>query len=190
MNYPDKGQEREQAVHRQHLRMLYSLGDFRLASSAAAFLAECDPDKEYSQVELRRFRCFETTAIISYTRPFSHSKGSVGSLSLKMTDAVLTDAQKVLHDSLMEIRNKVIAHSDYEMMRMAAKALSMKLRGEFEVHLPHVVFDEGISLLGEKLFRFQNLIAVVNGSLLEKLILQAQADHTRFDVRRDYLHDL
>ncbi len=47
--------------------MIYSLGDLELALSAAAFLSEVDSDKTYNKVELRRFRCYETTVIVAYT---------------------------------------------------------------------------------------------------------------------------
>lgn len=82
---------------RDYLRLLYSLGDFQLALSAAAFLGDCDPDAKYSKIELRRFRCYETTVIVAYTRPFSQSKGGIPPLTLKMTGAILSRDQKELH---------------------------------------------------------------------------------------------
>jgi hypothetical protein len=94
---------------RQRIRLLYALGDFQLALSASAFLAECDPNEKYSKVDLRRFRCYETTIIMAYTRPFSQSKGSIPSLSLKLVGAQLDEAQRKLHQRLMDIRNKVLA---------------------------------------------------------------------------------
>jgi hypothetical protein len=76
-------------VERQRLRLLYSLGDFQLALSACEFLSECDADKKYSKIELRRFRCYETAMVTAYTRPFSQSKGMVPKLSLEMTGVQL-----------------------------------------------------------------------------------------------------
>lgn len=46
--------------------MLYSLGNFQLVLSAYDFLLECDPDKTYSKIELRRFRFFEITMVVEH----------------------------------------------------------------------------------------------------------------------------
>jgi hypothetical protein len=77
-------------AERRRIRLLYSLGDFQLALSACQFLSECDPQSKYNKIELRRFRCFETTLIITYSRPFSQSEGSVPPLTLKMAKAEFT----------------------------------------------------------------------------------------------------
>jgi hypothetical protein len=47
------------------------------------------------------------------------------------------------------MRNKVIAHSDREMMRITAQTFSMPLRDEKEIVFVQTVFDEGITLLGD-----------------------------------------
>jgi hypothetical protein len=57
-------------------RLAYSLWDFQQSLSALTFLMEeCDFDAKYTAVELRRFRCFESTVIISFARPFEGSRG-------------------------------------------------------------------------------------------------------------------
>jgi hypothetical protein len=115
-------------AERRRIRLLYSLGDFQLALSACQFLYECDPQSRYNKIELRRFRCFETTLIIAYSRPFSQSEGSVPPLTLKMAKAKFTEQEKALHRRLIRMRNKVIAHSDRELMRMTTQTFDMPLR--------------------------------------------------------------
>ena len=69
-NHSDSERALQQAARRRQ-RLLYSLNDLQQALSASAFLHELDEGEEYSKVDLRRFRCFETTLVIAYTRPFT-----------------------------------------------------------------------------------------------------------------------
>ncbi len=52
----------------RRLRLLYSIHDLELALSAIVFLGECDPDERYDRAAIRRFRCYETAAIVAYAR--------------------------------------------------------------------------------------------------------------------------
>jgi len=94
---------------------------------------ECEPDEKYTRVELRRFRCYETALVTAYMRAFSQSKGKVPPLSFKMADLKLIGDQMKLHRRLVDLRNKVVAHSDREMMRITAQTFSMPLRDEKEI---------------------------------------------------------
>lgn len=98
--------------------MLYSLNDLQQALSACEFLYECEESGLYNKIELRRFRCYETTLVVAYTRPFSQSRGETLPLTMKMIGLKLSKERRALHDSLVEMRNKIMAHSDSEMMRM------------------------------------------------------------------------
>jgi hypothetical protein len=175
------------ALERQRLRLLYSLGDFQLALSAAAFLAECDPDSTYSKVELRRFRCYETTIIMAYTRPFSESKGEVPRLSVKVAGAKLNDEQKALHQRLMNLRNKVIAHSDADMMRIVSQAHPMTFDDGIEFVGLEAVFDEGLIFIGHDLIALNELLHIVFNTVYTILLKGAQARPKDFDLRKDYL---
>lgn len=175
-------------LQQQRLRMLYSLGDFQLALSAAAFLAECEGDAKYSKVELRRFRCYETTMIMAYTRPFSESRGAIPQLSLKMTRAKLSDDQRKLHKRMILLRNKVIAHSDSEMMRMVSKAKRMHFGEDFTFVNLQAVFDEGLTFLGLDLINLSDLISTVHDATYGRLLSECQEQPTDFDLRRDYLN--
>ena len=88
------------------MRLLYSLKDIQIALSAAAFLAECEPDIAISKIELRRFKCYETTAIIAYTRPFSETSDGFPKLSMKMIGVRLDVEEQKLHDELIFSRFK------------------------------------------------------------------------------------
>jgi hypothetical protein len=147
---------------KQRARLLYSVRDFQIARCAAEFLAECKEERP-SLSELRRFRCYETTMIIAYARPFSVSHGKVPRLSLEMAGAELTDEQNRLHERVLRVRNIAIAHSDATMMR----ALS-------EAEFFSTVFDEGLEFIGPKLHELRNLIEIVYGSVFTKLFGDAQ----------------
>ncbi|KWV60183.1 hypothetical protein AS156_30040 [Bradyrhizobium macuxiense] len=177
---------------RRRIRLLYSLGDFQLALSACDFLYECDPQGQYSKIELRRFRCFETTLVIAYGRPFSQSEGGVPPLTLKMAKAQLTEPQQALHRRLIRMRNKIIAHSDREMMRMTAKTFDVPLDDDEEngpkFVLIHSVFDEGITLLGDLLIDTNELLRKLYHSIYKTLSDQAQIDPSLFNMRLDHDH--
>jgi hypothetical protein len=176
------------SLHAEHrrIRLLYSLGDFQLALSAVAFLTECDPNGKYSKVELRRYRCFETALIIAYARPFSRSEGGVPPLTLKMAKAHLTEEQKALHRRLIRMRNKVIAHSDRELMRMTTQAHNLPLRDGEQFFLVEMVFDEGITLLGGLLLDTDALIHKLYRAVFETLHEEAQKYPELFNLRLDY----
>lgn len=162
--------------------MLSALDDFQLALSAADFLTEADEDEKYSYIELRRFRCFEQTAIISYARPFSQSKGRIPRLSLKQCGAELTPEQQEVHDTLIALRNKLVAHSDFEMMNFAAKAHKTDLKSD----LPHYVLlaqhDEGLQFYKySEQQKLIDLIQTVTFSLYKKLYDEAQLNPKLFD---------
>jgi len=185
---PPADEPRAQAEHAQFIRMMYSLGDFNLANSAMIFLGDCDPDEKHSKIELRRFRCYETTAIMSYCRPFTNPSSGSRPLTLKMTGAKLSPDLLETHRTLLALRNKVVAHSDADMMRMVVKSHAMPLRepGEEFVFL-ETVFDEGLHLYGDLRFKTADLISTVHSSLYRKLLVEAQADPAKFNLRQDYL---
>lgn len=169
---------------------MYSLGDFQLALSACEFLYDCDPQSEYSKVDLRRFRCFETSLIIAYSRPFSQSDGSVPPLTLKMTKAEFTEHEKALHRRLIRMRNKIIAHSDRELMRMTTQTFDMPMRDDEENGPRFVfiqsVFDEGITLLGDLLIDTNELLHKLYQLTYKTLSDEAQKDPSLFNMRLDH----
>ncbi|WP_156029161.1 hypothetical protein [Sphingobium sp. DC-2] len=118
-----------------------------MAISAVTFLCELEPDQRISRVERRRYRCFEDTAIVSYCRPFTQSKG-LPTLSLKKLGVKPTTEQQVLHDRLWERRNKVVAHTDIDRMRLAMS--SFQPFDDHPVMLPMMDFDDGLAFFNER----------------------------------------
>lgn len=99
----------------QLTRLMLSSIDFRHALSAATFLLEeCDWDARYRNEELRRFKCYETTLVVTYSRPFSRSRGRSAPFRWALLGKAfeLLPEEKVLHDKMIELRNKLHAHSD------------------------------------------------------------------------------
>jgi hypothetical protein len=130
-------------TEKQLTRAIYSSWDFQQALSALTFLLEeCEYGEEYHKVSLRRFRCFESTLIISIARPFESSRNGT-TVSLKAIGIRLAEHEKTLVERVMYLRRKIIAHSDEEEMHFRIDTFEV-LEGEFVV--PHMQFDEGLFL--------------------------------------------
>jgi hypothetical protein len=171
---------------RRRRRLLYSMNDLQQALSACEFMYECDETQTYSKIELRRFRCYETTLVVAYTRPFSQSRGEVPSLTMKMVDLKLSNERQELHKRLMDMRNKIVAHSDNEMMRMTTQAFDVPMRdGEPPMYFIETAFDEGVTVVGSLLIDANELILEVFHAIYRALHREAQADPTSFDLRID-----
>jgi len=167
-------------------RLLYSLNDLQQALSACAFLYECDEDASYSKVELRRFRCFETTLVVAYTRPFTQSRGGTMPLTMKMVGLKLSDEKRALHARLVEMRNTIMAHSDEEMMRMTTQPFDVSAAdGEPPMYLIQTVFDEGITLMGKLLVETNELLHEVYQATVHTLFKELQAKPESFALRID-----
>jgi hypothetical protein len=173
-------------AERRRLRLLYSLSDLQQALSACEFLYEYDETQTYSKIEFRRFRCYETTLVIAYGRPFSQSRGEVPPLTMKMVKLKLSKERQELHDRLVEMRNKITAHSDSEMMRMTTTPFDIPMRdGEPPIYFIQTVFDEGITLRGNLLIETNELLHEVYQAVFLALHREAQIDPKLFDLRID-----
>lgn len=182
---PDQEKATLHAVARRR-RLLYSLNDLQQALSACAFLHECDEDASYSKVDLRRFRCFETTLVVAYTRPFTQSRGGTMPLSMKMVGLRLSDEKRALHARLVEMRNTIMAHSDEEMMRMTTQPFDVSAGdGEPPMYLIQTVFDEGITLMGKLLVETNELLHEVYQATVHTLFKELQTKPESFTLRID-----
>lgn len=169
------------------LRLLYSLNDFQLALSASAFLMECDHDKPISKIERRRFKCFETTMIVSYVRPFSQSHGEVPKLTLEMCGPPLKPDLRVMHDRICRLRNKVFAHSDADLMRMVVEPFDVDLGGDKKMTFFQAVFDEGIEFLGTDLWKVNELFHTIYSGVFRRLVDEANVNPEDFRFSKDFL---
>ena len=167
-------------------RLLYSLNDLQHALSACEFLYECEETNTYSKIELRRFRCYETTLVVAYTRPFVQSRGVAAPLTLKMVSLKLSKDRQALHERLMDMRNKIMAHSDSEMMRMTTQPFDVSMQdGEPPMYLIQMVFDEGITLHGALLIETNELLHEVYQAIYATLHKELQTNPELFNLRID-----
>lgn len=120
--------------------------DLQIALSSLTFLnEELDYDKQrYHYVELRRLKCFELSFVVSYSRAFTDSKGSnYKKLSLKKIGVTLSDKQRTIHDKILELRQKIYAHSDQEFYVLRADHYEMDAHG-LPFYLTNIQADEGL----------------------------------------------
>jgi hypothetical protein len=179
--------ERREELRR--VRMIYSIRDFQLALSAADFLSECDMKAKYNKVELRRYKCFETTMIIAYARPFSDSKGDIPKFSFKMIGLKLTPEERSLHQRLRSLRNKAIAHSDGEMMRFAAKPHEIDLGDGRTVVPVETIFDEGLAFVDFlECAKVMNLFKKIIHQLIKNIFSESNEKPALYQMKMDYLH--
>mgnify|MGYP006432966033 CR=1 FL=1 len=154
-------------------RTVYSLWDFQQALSALTFLLEdCDFDQNYTKVDLRRFRCYETTLIVSMARPFEKSRGATA-LSLRATGIRLENAEKTLVDRIMALRRRIVAHSDEEEMHYRSNTFPV-LEGTY--NFPYVQFDEKLHLEEEELLQLETLLRKLKQRIAEFLFELAQEE--------------
>jgi hypothetical protein len=171
------------------LRRIYSLRDIQLALSAAEFLAECDPEKAISRAELNRFKCYETTMVVSYLRPFSQSRGGVPKLTLELCGPSLRDDLLLMHQRIRDARDKVFAHSDASFMRVRVKPVALNISSR-DVTLFDAKFDEGLQFLGMDVLTAIDLFRTVYFNLYSILHSEVSLNPELFHIRKDYLEYL
>jgi hypothetical protein len=86
----------------------------------------------------------------------------------------------------MEMRNKIMAHSDSEMMRMTTQAFDVPLReGEPPMYFSQTVFDEVVTPIGSLLIETNELLREVFHAIYRTLHREAQTNPKLFDLRID-----
>ena len=154
-------------------RTIYSFWDFQQALSALTFLLEdCDFNQNYSKIELRRFRCYETTLIVSLTRPFEKSRNAT-TLSLRAIGVRFDDAEKKLVDKVIRLRRRIVANSDEDEMHFRSVTFPV-IEGTF--NFPHVQFDERLHLYEDELIKLETLLQKLKHRLAEFLFELAQEE--------------
>lgn len=127
-------------------RWCMGFNDLQMALSSLTFLdEELDYDQEkYHYVELRRLKCYELSFVVSYARAFTDSNGSrYKKISLKSIGVSLTGCERATHERIINIRNKIYAHSDQEFYILRADHHEMDLNG-VPFSLTHIRADEGL----------------------------------------------
>ena len=158
----------------QFHRTVYAIWDFQQALSALTFLLEeCDLNSTYNKIQIRRFKCYESQAIISFCRPFAQSKNG-SQLSLKRIQLTLSTDESKLKEDILHLRNKIVAHSDSEEMHY--KGVLIDIEDSLKLKAPLLIFDEGLHL---SLKQIQNL------ELLLRKLMSAITEYT-FILSKSY----
>jgi hypothetical protein len=163
-------------------RAIYSLWDFQQGLSAITFLREeCDYSARYTAVELRRFRCFETSAIISVARPFEAGRGRAA-ISLKALGITLSREDRQLIRRVTLLRHKVVAHSDEEAMHYVG--MTIKPFEERSITAPLFRFRETLYLTEGDARALEVLLRKLLDGVTRAVFQIAQVSPERFNVRK------
>ncbi|WP_394151082.1 hypothetical protein [Vibrio maritimus] len=137
-------------------RVVYSTWDFQQALSALTFLREeCDYQKKYPIVQLRRFRCFENTIIVSFSRPFKVGRGREY-LDLSQFGISLNQDELDIKKKILTLRDKVVSHSDEEQMEYDIS--SIKISDDSNLRMPTARFKETLYLEESELLEIEKLL--------------------------------
>ena len=160
-------------------RVVYSSWDFQQALSALTFLCEeCDFDKKYSRIELRRFRCFETAAIVSFCRPFKVGHGRQD-LDLTEIGFQFTKDEENLKAKIIRLRDKIVSHSDEE--EMEYRTYSFNISEDSDIRMPASVFIESLYLNEEEYELFEQLLHRLTGAIAKYKFDFAQSNPELFE---------
>ena len=160
-------------------RVIYSSWDFQQALSALTFLwEECDFDEQYSSVQLRKFRCFETTAIVSFSRPFKVGRGRKA-LDLSAIGFQFSEEEESLKDKLLRLRDKIVSHSDEE--EMEYRTYSFKIFNDSDIRMPAAIFRESLCLNEDEYRAFEALLHRLLHAIAEYKFRFAQSNPELFE---------
>lgn len=167
----------------QLTRIIQSCGDFQQALSALTFLMdECDYSAKYSRVELRKFQCYENAAIVAFARPFEVSRGRTA-LGLRAAGVRLDAAEERLKHCVIDLRRKVIAHSDEE--RMHFKISTTRPMDDCLVALPVLMFQESLRLDPSEVVELQALIYKLIHGLSATIFAISQSQPERINFYKN-----
>lgn len=163
-------------------RLVYSNWDFQQALSALTFLMEeCDFDQTYDRIQLRKFRCYETTVVVSFARPFEEGRG-VTTLGLNAIGVRLDPEEIALKARILTLRRKVVAHSDDEYMHFRGTTFSPM--DDHPMQMPFFQFDESLHLEKKDLRPLEDLLRKLGFDTYKALFAIAQQTPDRLNVYR------
>lgn len=87
------------------------------------------------------------------------------------------------------LRNRAVAHSDAEMMRILVKLHQLEIRDGQTTPFFETVFDEGLDFVGTELDRVIGLIRKVMAALHMTLVDDARENPQAFNIRHNYLEE-
>lgn len=160
-------------------RIIQACGDFQQALSALSFLTEeCDYADSYPLAKMRKFRCYESAAIVAFARPFEVARGRLA-LGLRAVGVQLSPGEEEIKKKVIELRQKVVAHSDDE--RMHFKMSTTQPFSDSPASFPILMFDESLRLNEEEVDSFRSLLHKLIFSLAKTLYDLAQEQPERLN---------
>jgi hypothetical protein len=142
-------------------RIILAGRDFQESLSAITFiLEEMDPEEEemYTIPELRRLRCYETTAIIAYARAFNSQRGGrLDPFSFEDIDLSLTEEEIELNHKLIDFRDEIYAHSDADTAEYHASIGEYEIRDGEVMRFMRAQHFEGTRLRWKEYLVFERL---------------------------------
>jgi hypothetical protein len=104
-------------------------------------------------------------------------------LSLKQCKTELTKNERQLHERILNLRNKLFAHSDEEFIRFSSTVLTTALpddRGD--MHIPLFQFNEGLKFSSRrKIDEVIGLIRKLMHGLMIQMFDEAQVNPEKYD---------
>ena len=160
-------------------RIIYSSWDFQQALSALTFIwEECDFDEQYSSEQLRKFRCFESTAIVSFSRPFKVGRGRKA-LDLAAIGFELSEDEERLKDKIIRLRDKIVSHSDEEEMEYRTR--SFRVFDDSDLRMPAAIFQESLYLNKDEYHVFESLLRRLLRAIAKYMFKFAQSNPELFE---------
>lgn len=167
-------------TEKQFNRLIQSNWDFQQALSAITFLLEeCEYEGTSTRAEMRKFRCYETTLVVSTMRPFDKSKNGLMQI-LGSMNYQLNEREQALLDKLRYTRDKIMAHSDDIEMHFKTKNLIIG-KDEAEPTFPLIVYDEGLFFERSEILDLQNLIYKLMGNVTSTIFKYSQTHPEQFE---------
>src|SRR5258707_4928248 len=102
---------------RQYLRILMSHGDFKHAKLASSYILDDHLHAKYPEQSYILLEALNYSMIMAYCRPFSGNDSEIPDLPNRFL-TVLDDDERLIHETVMQDRNKLLAHSDYDGRQM------------------------------------------------------------------------
>jgi hypothetical protein len=142
-------------------------------------MEECDFEAQYSKVDLRKFRCYETSVVVAFARPFETSRGRTA-LGLKAIGVNLNPEELSLRSKVLDLRRKVIAHSDDDEMHFRGSLLE-----PFEdtsLRMALFQFSESLHLDRSHMRPLESLLRKLMHAITRTLLQVAQATPSRLET--------
>ena len=117
--------------------------------------------------------------VISFARPFQMSKGH-STLSLKTVGIELNDREIQLKEMLLNVRRKIIAHSDKELMHF--KSSTIKAFDNSDIRMPVITYDEGLYFKESELLEFKDFFFALKEHLCKFVFRLSQENPAIMDM--------